>query len=116
MVVGDSDSFNDWIAIYLVKTDSLGLGNYTSPVPEYLENKDKIKIYPNPATDRCDLYLENFRDTDYIEIFDLYGKLVLRVRITDNTTTLDISQLASGIYIVTDNNRSFQRKLIKTNY
>ncbi len=73
-------------------------------------------IYPNPATDRCELHFENYQNSNYIEIFDLYGKSVLRVNTTGNRTSLDISGLASGIYIVTDNNRSFQRKLIKTGY
>jgi len=116
LIIGDSDSFDNWLAIYLVKTDSLCLGNYSSPVLQYEEINNNVLVYPNPATDRCILSIENYQNINYIEIFDIYGKSVEKINISENSTSLDISGLASGIYIVTDNNRSFQRKLIKTNY
>lgn len=116
MVVGDSDSFNDWIAIYLVKTDSLGLGNYTSPVQEYQAQNTDALLYPNPAYEKCELIISNYQAVDCIQIYDLYGKCVKTYPVTNATTTLNLSNLQPGIYIVTDNNRSFQRKLIKTIY
>ncbi|MBP7220178.1 MAG: T9SS type A sorting domain-containing protein, partial [Paludibacteraceae bacterium] len=116
MVVGDSDSFNDWIAIYLVKTDSLGLGNYTSPVQEYQAQNTDAFLYPNPAYEKCELIISNYQAVDCIQIYDLYGKCVKTYPVTNATTTLNLSNLQPGIYIVTDNNRSFQRKLIKTIY
>ena len=54
----------------------------------------KLSIYPNPAKDI--LTIEGKYAT--IELFDIFGKLVLSAK---NTKTINVSSLANGIYTIT---------------
>ena len=58
---------------------------------------DSIKLVPNPARDRVDIY-GNFIDHVQIEIFDLKGKSIKRLTTADNR--ISISDLKSGLYFV----------------
>ena len=58
----------------------------------------EISIYPNPASNRL-----NISATETIqnaEIYNILGKNVMSVNVNDTKVSLDISNLASGIYIV----------------
>lgn len=62
----------------------------------------KIGIYPNPATNTLTI-----RDKDQeiknVRIFDVTGKQVLK---TENKTTVDVSTLTKGVYLIkTDNGK-----------
>ena len=66
---------------------------------DYLLNS--ISLYPNPAKDvvnvQCAL---NDVQVKAIEVFDMYGKLLQTVSMTPETTTINVSGLASGMYFV----------------
>jgi len=76
---------------------------------------DNINIYPNPANNI--LYVEGVFDNSNLQIYNLLGSLIISKQITQNITTMDISQLSKGIYIVKifSNNYStyYQQKIIK---
>jgi len=55
---------------------------------------DAISMYPNPAHNI--LYIETQSDLKDISIFNLIGKLVLRT----TTSTIDISHIPTGMYLV----------------
>lgn len=68
-------------------------------IPE--QNADElISIYPNPASDR--LFINSELQYERVEIVDIDGKTVLR---ENEISTLDISHLAPGTYIVKISNR-----------
>lgn len=72
---------------------------------------NKIVIEPNPATNT--ISISNIESKKYsVEIFDMIGNSILKV---SNQSTLDISFLASGIYLVNvqQGNQSQTQKLIK---
>ena len=116
LIIGDVYAEGNGIPIYLVKTDSLGLGNYSSPVPDYLTLENGVIIYPNPAINTCILQIDNYRSVNTVYLYDICGKQVQQYIIESSETILNIKELPVGMYIVTDKNRSFQQKLIKTNY
>ena len=101
--------------MYIVKTDSLGLGNYTSPVEEYIVNKDNVfTIYPNPANNNVTIEFENSNNEYSIEIFDMSGRLVIHKISSDYQNYIDVNNLKNGLYmvrIIYDNN-GYQNKLI----
>lgn len=68
-----------------------------------------IIIYPNPTTGKVGI---DNKDVQFIEVFDLNGKLILS---NQNTNQLDISDRPSGIYFVrVYSNDSYQMfKIIK---
>ncbi len=72
---------------------------------------NKIVIGPNPATNI--ISISNIESEKYsVEIFDMIGNSILKV---SNQNTIDISSLASGIYLVNvqQGNQSQTQKLIK---
>ncbi len=75
------------------------------------QEPNKIVIGPNPATNT--ISISNVESEKYsVEIFDMIGNSILKV---SNQRTIDISFLASGIYLVNvqQGNQSQTQKLIK---
>ena len=65
-------------------------------IPEQSRN-DLISIYPNPASDQ--LFIKSELKYDYVEIIDINGQTVSRT-VGTLESSLDISQLAPGTYII----------------
>ncbi|MGB0982119.1 MAG: endonuclease [Winogradskyella sp.] len=74
--------------------------------------KEDIKIHPNPAKNKLNITLHNGIETK-IEIYNVLGKRVLKKQI-NTTTSLNISALKSGIYLVklNQNDTIITKKLI----
>jgi N-acetylneuraminic acid mutarotase len=58
------------------------------------------KVYPNPSTDLLHIHLEvEMGPETFGELYDLTGKLVLRVPLTSRDNELDIQSLTPGTYV-----------------
>ena len=71
-----------------------------------------FKMYPNPAYGD-EVYITTERNgKKEIQVFDVFGEVVLRNKITTNT--LNISRLVPGVYVlqVTEEKRTMTRKLV----
>lgn len=67
-------------------------------LPDY--NVDsQLSLYPNPTSGQFTIY-DAQGLMDNVEVYDLYGKLILRTQINDFTAVVDLSSKASGLYIV----------------
>jgi len=62
------------------------------------EYNSKIKLYPNPTSDK--IYIESLLINHNAEIFDLNGKLMLSKLIDSDVATIDVSNLTTGIYFI----------------
>ena len=73
-----------------------------------------LKIYPTPANER--LYIETEFKIEEISILDVYGRhQVAKVLSRQNNTSVDLSELKSGVYFVkiyTDKG-NFIKRIIK---
>ena len=78
---------------------------FDAGVEEY-QLADKLRIYPNPATDVVNVQctMNNGQvEVQSVEVFDVYGKLVTVVGANNYSplqTRINVSDLASGIYFV----------------
>ena len=75
-------------------------GQVITGLEEQEPHEDKLKIYPNPSTNL--LYIEAPDDLRSVEILNLKGEKQ-RVKMLSNDTSmnvLDISELPSGIYLI----------------
>lgn len=64
--------------------------------------KTDIRVYPNPASERLQLYFSNGRPAAFtVKIYNLSGHLLLSGR---NNTALDLSEMNNGMYILTFEN------------
>ena len=73
--------------------------------------RNKVAIVPNPATNS--ISISNITSENYtVEIFNVIGNAVLKVA---NQNSIDISKLASGVYmvLVRQGNQNQLQKLIK---
>ena len=98
---------------------SIGLkvGNYSFVNTNENLMEGSFKLFPNPATSEINILSLDNSNYYNIEIHDLTGRIVKIVNSrTSNNTTLDVSDLKSGNYIIkiTDNNGKVESlKMIK---
>jgi hypothetical protein len=60
-------------------------------------------LYPNPATNNVTIELTDKNAVAELTVLDLFGKVVYTSTIT-GSTTMDVSELTSGVYMVRLNN------------
>jgi hypothetical protein len=90
--------------------------NNGSGINENNNASDLVSIYPDPAKESITIdFAEYSNDHSFAEIFNVDGKLLQHISITQKKTDVDISRLPSGIYIikVTGNNDVAIKKLVK---
>jgi len=85
---------SDWCTAITAMTTNVG-------VEEHLMNS--IVLFPNPAKEvvnvQCTMYNAQWSGAD-VEVFDVYGKLLQTVRMSSETTQINISGMADGMYFV----------------
>ena len=88
---GDNN-ISDWSELLTVTTLVDGINSYLL---------NSITLYPNPANDvvNVECTMNNVQCLG-IEVFDVFGKLINTVNVTDNPTRINVSGLANGIYFV----------------
>lgn len=58
-------------------------------------------IFPNPTTSYVTVKVDDSNNSaDKISVYDVYGKLISNTDIVGNTTRIDMTSLASGIYFI----------------
>jgi len=97
-ITGNSIQFNSTCNINNFGQFVASSPNFTQvSIEEVLENN--IVIYPNPSTGIFHISLPS-QQTFLIEVVDNMGRVVLNEGNTENTTTLDLSNQASGVYLI----------------
>ncbi|GAB5538524.1 MAG: hypothetical protein Salg2KO_06270 [Salibacteraceae bacterium] len=80
------------------------------------EESSSIEMYPNPANDLLNIEMASASDFQ-VQISDLLGKVVLtEVVVSNSRTTLDVSSLPKGLYMVkvsTDTDSHLERVIVK---
>lgn len=99
--------FNTWADTRFSSVDSCLL----SPVYERTSS-NKLLLFPNPARDILNIQMDTQFEEFHIEVYNVHGQQVLRAF---NTTTLDVNQLPSGIYLVQilGDNRTITKRFIR---
>jgi alpha/beta superfamily hydrolase len=75
-----------------------------------LEQQTLWSVYPNPATDKFTIQLDELKAQGKIEIFDLTGKLIYFQNINGKNTEINTKDFSVGIYFIKIN----QKDLITT--
>lgn len=78
------------------------LSSANSPISvDEISYSPEIKIYPNPTQGLLNIESEGSKKPiDTVEIFDMYGKMALRLTPGSNPASIDLSGLTKGIYII----------------
>jgi hypothetical protein len=103
-------AYNEDLAIsskgepYIVYTDSLNMltvMRYDSVSVGINElQQSKFKLYPNPATDKITVEVSGETQDSHFEIVNIEDHKLMTSQITQSKTTIDISELPSGVYFV----------------
>ena len=64
------------------------------------ESQQAFKVYPNPSTDMLLLDFEAFDKTKSLTVYDSSGQLLLTEKVSNHKHSIDISQLAIGVYYI----------------
>lgn len=107
-VRGDEDpiDLNDYIylGIPTADLDACGEGGEVEYVGlDEIIDPSTVNIYPNPASDILNVIMDN-KGTYDILIYDAIGNVVLSTNTSQLLTKLDVSEFASGVYIMNISN------------
>jgi len=84
-------SLKDTIVIHFVSCT--GINEYN--------NNASIEMYPNPSTGMTSIAVNGLSNNAELTIYTLEGQLILSKNVTNNSiTTLDLTNLSKGIYLV----------------
>ncbi len=72
-----------------------------------------LKVFPNPTTDLLQLQLQNNQSQALVLLYDLGGREVKRVSMSEMQQQLDISDLAAGMYTLRMQGTAGSLKVIK---
>jgi hypothetical protein len=105
---------------YVAYTDSVNgqkatVMYYDAPTGINELQKSRLSIYPNPATDKITIEISGVTEENNLSIVNIEGMELIRQKITDNKTEIDIGNLPSGVYFVrlTDEKTVEMGKIIK---
>ena len=82
---------NAWYAV--------GIGNAPAAVKN-MEMLSKLNVYPNPAAGDEVFIDSELEDHVTVEMFDLSGKQLMAPKTLETRTSLNVAQLAAGMYIL----------------
>ena len=106
--------------LFIYTLDHVYLDNISivqsNAIDTYSEIAPNIFTYPNPASENVTILFENLETSAEYQLFDLFGRNLMNGKITEETTNLNISSLANGIYLlkVMEGNRTVgTAKIIK---
>jgi hypothetical protein len=85
----------------LKQTDYNGAFEYFDPVAVTYYNESEFQVYPNPATNQITIDFGGLSAESTIQLYSLTGQMVKSFSVWQAVQTLDVSDLASGNYILT---------------
>ena len=100
----DKNNDGSFIFYRLKQVDFNGDFAYSSNIVSSCNNSqyevENIKIFPNPATDKLSIYLSKVLENSEFTISNSFGQVVIKGKISTETTSLDVSELMNGIYYI----------------
>ncbi|WP_147676232.1 T9SS type A sorting domain-containing protein [Algibacter pacificus] len=104
-LAGNDRIFNSSIDLGAFEYDS------TLGINDVVLNKDTVKLYPNPVSDR--LFITSEELIESVSIYTINGQLVKQSNTTING--IDVSNLSSGLYLlnIKSNSTSLSKKFLK---
>lgn len=74
--------------------------NTAVSVEDVVDNSTDLNVYPNPATSEVNITYAGNEDNVQLSIYNVTGQLAKTATIDGNATTVDVSDLTSGVYYI----------------
>jgi hypothetical protein len=68
--------------------------------PDNVNNDSYFSIYPNPSTNYLYVTVNDLLEEGQLQLFDIYGKLLLTHTLNKEVSQINLNPLAAGMYIV----------------
>ncbi|MGZ8537090.1 MAG: reprolysin-like metallopeptidase [Flavisolibacter sp.] len=62
--------------------------------------KTRVHVFPNPTRSAVMLQVIGNKDKADVQVFDMYGRLVMQHNTSNENTKLNVSKLAAGVYMI----------------
>src|SRR5690554_2493974 len=100
----DQSSFSPCV---LVTSNPVGIEKH--------DMRNSIAVYPNPATDKVNIVMDELDPNTQLILVDNLGKVVYQTKPVNNAASIDLQPLARGVYtlIINSDNHTFSKKIIK---
>lgn len=85
---------------------------YTCALAVKDTNVNQLEIYPNPVTDILNVSTKLSKEENAV-IYNMEGRVVLKVKIGNGKNTIDVSKLAKGSYIISLTEANVSSKFLK---
>jgi hypothetical protein len=97
----------------VVTNTTLNTISYFSDIAETVPGNG-ISVFPNPAHHEFTVTVDNVGKNETIYMYDVFGKQVLSVPVTETSTVIDVRSLSAGVYFMrlTGNNNNSVQKII----
>jgi len=101
----------------LTPRNNADFGNVLVSIEEIERSEVEVSLFPNPASDRINIQIDEAYQFDQlnVQLYDITSRLVIDTRTAVPFTTIPVSQLERGVYVlrITDaNNLIHSAKLI----
>lgn len=96
-------SANSATSCYTLKVQGITATRVAASATASKENVDPsfaINLYPNPAGDQLNVWVEGVQKKTAIKVYNLMGKLVMQQESGNTLTQLNVSKLTPGFYLV----------------
>ena len=90
-------------------TATVALNGVSTGIEE--QGTEKIQMYPNPVGNSLNMVFDANDVPEKIEIIDVTGRVVMSVKVVNNTMTVNVENLNAGVYFVRADN--IVKKFIK---
>ena len=110
----DNNPVNGVSYYRLTQTDYNGDFEVFSPVSVSFLNEGNLEVYPNPAINEFNISMAGSMGRVSINLYSVIGTLVKNNETDNNFTTIDISDLPSGYYmmVISANNSKITKKVV----
>lgn len=110
--LASADDFNSKMETLSLKVDVSDLNS----VPSLIKKRDnKMKVFPNPASDIATLSIPNFIGKYQVEIFNIQGQSLKVFEMSEPEVSFNIGDFNSGLYLIRASNGAemYTHKLLK---
>lgn len=87
-----------------VQTATATRAAFTTAGREDVSSNFVVNLFPNPAGDQLNVWMEGIDKRSEIKVYNLMGKLIMQQGSANMLTQLNISKLPAGLYLVHVNN------------
>ncbi|PCI96119.1 MAG: hypothetical protein COB15_11375 [Flavobacteriales bacterium] len=108
-----TSAYSFHLVYYKKGIEEWGIQNPTS-IDENELNKLRLEVFPNPTSDYLSFNSQEFINAN-VTITSIEGKNVLNMKIVNDNTTIDLSNLTKGVYVLNIYNasQSINKKIVK---